>query len=218
MTRAKAVGLWAVAMLALSAALTSAAQAAPPEFAPPAAPFVSKSGITTLETVTKAQIVCASDEGTGEVTGPKTGSIKVIFKGCELVTLALPCNTVGVPPGEIVTTTLLMTLGYINEVKKEVGVDLSTATGGPLMEFVCGGLKTVVEGSVIGKITPVNKLLKPPAHFTLRFSQAAGKQKPTHFEGGPIDVLATSFGGPFLESGLASSDSIAFPVAMMIIA
>jgi hypothetical protein len=65
----------------------------------------------------------------------------------------------------------------------------------------------------------VNKLVKPPAKFTLKFTQAAGKQKPTHFEGGPIDVLTTSFGGgPFSESGLASTDTLAFPVPMMIAA
>ena len=111
-----------------------------------------------------------------------------------------------------------MTLGYINEPKKEVGVDLSTATGGPLMEFMCGPLKTVVDGSVIGKITPVNKLVKPPAHYTLRFAQSAGKQKPTKFESGPTDVLSTSFGGPFAESGLSSTDSISFAVPTMIAA
>ena len=36
------------------------------------------------------------------------------------------------------------------------------------MEFVCGPLKVLVEGSVIGKGGfPVNKLIEPPAHFTL---------------------------------------------------
>lgn len=86
------------------------------------------------------------------------------------------------------------------------------------MEFVCGPLKVVVDGSVIGKATPVNKLIKPPGHFTLKFAQSAGKQKPTHFESGPIDVLSTSFGGPFLESGLASTDTITFLAPMMIAA
>jgi hypothetical protein len=134
------------------------------------------------------------------------------------VTLGLSCNTVGVPPGEIVTTSLLMTLGYINEPKKEAGIDLSTATGGPLMEFVCGGLRVIVDGSVIGKLTPVNKPVNPPGHFVLKFAQSAGKQKPTHFEGGPVDVLSTSFGGPFAESGRASTDTISFPVPMMVAA
>jgi hypothetical protein len=207
-------------MLAVGATATASASAALPEFVGPfPVAFTAKSGVTKLETVKGAVITCLTDKGAGEVTGPKTGSVTITLTGCEFVTLGLPCNTVGVPPGEIVTVPLVMTLGYINTEKKEAGVDLSTATGGPLMEFVCGPLPAVVVGSVIGKITPVNKLVKPPAKFTLKFTQAAGKQKPTHFEGGPIDVLTTSFGGgPFSESGLASTDTLAFPVPMMIAA
>ena len=219
MRRTTTLGLCWMAALALGATVTASASAALPEFGGPfPVPFTSKSGVTTLETVKKAVIRCAADTGVGEVSGPKTGSVKITFTGCELVTLGLPCNTVGVPPGEIVTASLLMTLGYINEPKKEVGVDLSTATGAPVMEFVCGPLRTLVDGSVIGKITPVNKPVAPPGHFTLKFTQALGKQKPTHFEAGPIDVLSTSFGGPFAESGLGSTDSLSFPVPMLIAA
>jgi hypothetical protein len=219
MTRIRTVGLVALALLAIGACSAASASAALPEFAPFPAPFTAKSGATTLETVKGAQITCVADSGGGEVTGPKTGSIKLVFTGCELVTLALPCNTPGVPPGEIITPSLLMTLDYISiEPKKEVGIDLSTATGGPLMEFMCGALKVTVAGSVIGKITPINKVVKPPAHFVLKFAQAAGKQKPMKFAGGPIDVPMTSFGGPFVESGLASSETLAFPIAMVIAA
>jgi len=218
MGRTRTFGLCCITMLALSATGAASASAALPEFTGPfPTPFTAKSGATTLETVKKATIRCTADKGAGEVTGPKTGNVTITFSGCELVTLGLPCNTVGVPPGEIVTATLLMTVGYINEPKKEVGIDLSTATGGPLMEFVCGPLRTLVDGSVIGKITPINKLVAPPGKFTLKFVQAAGKQKPTKFEAGPIDVLSTSFGGPFAESGLSSTDSIAFPVPTMIV-
>jgi hypothetical protein len=209
-----------LASLAVSAWAAASASAALPEFSGPIpTTFTAKSGATTLETVKGAKITCTADTGGGEVSGPKTGTIKLTFTGCELVTLALPCNTVGVPPGEIITNTLLMTLGYISiEPKKEVGIDLSTATGAPLMEFVCGALKVSVTGSVIGKVLPINKLVKPPAHFTLKFTQAAGKQKPTHFSGGPIDVPFTSFGGPFVESGLTSTDTLALVSPMTIIA
>jgi hypothetical protein len=218
MTRMRRLGLCCIAVLALCATVTASASAALPEFLPSPMPFTAKSGATTLETVSKAKITCISDTATGEVTGPKTGTVTIKLSGCELVTLGLACNTVGAPPGEITTVSLLMTLGYINGPKKEVGLDLSTATGGPLLEFVCGPLKVIVEGSAIGKVTPVNKLIKPPGHFTLKFAQSTGKQKPTHFESGPIDVLSTSFGGPFLESGLASTDTLAFPAPLMIAA
>lgn len=219
MTRARTLGLCCVAMLALSATVAASASAALPEFIGPFPnPFTSKSGVTTLETVKKATITCTADKGAGELTGPKTGTVTITFSGCELVTLSLPCNTVGLPPGEIATASLLMTLGYISEPKKEAGIDLSTATGAPLMEFMCGPLRTLVVGSVIGKITPVNKLIKPPGHFTLKFTQAAGKQKPPKFESGPIDVPSTSFGGPFAESGLSSTDTVSFALPTMIVA
>jgi len=219
MLRLRTLGLSGLAVLALSATATATASAALPEFVGPIpVPFTAKSGVTTLETVKKATITCTSDKATGEVTGPKTGLITITLSGCEFVTIGLPCNTPGVPPGEVITATLIMTLGYISEPKHEAGVDLSTATGGPLIEATCGPLRVTVTGSVIGKITPVKKVIAPPGHFTLKFSQAAGKQKPTHFEGGPIDVLSTSFGGPFAESGLSSTDSISFPVPYMVAA
>jgi hypothetical protein len=219
MTRIRTLGLCCIVLLVLSAGLTASASAALPEFVGPfPTTFTSKSGKTTLETVKKAVITCVSDKGSGEVTGPKTGTMKITFTGCEFVTIGLACNTVGVPPGEIVTAPLVMTFGYINGPNKEVGIDLSTATGGPLMEFSCGGLRVIVDGSVIGKITPVNKVVTPPNHYILKFTQAGGKQKPAKFEGGPTDVLSTSFGGPFAESGLSSTEAVSFPVATMIAA
>lgn len=219
MRRARTIGVCCAALVALSATMTASAWAVPPEFTGPfPTPFKSKSGVTVLETVKKATIRCTADTGSGEVTGPKAGTMTITFTGCEFVTLGVPCNTVGVPPGTIVTTQLLMTLGYINGPKKEVGVDLSTATGGPLVGFTCAGLSVSVTGSVIGKITPVNKVVAPPGHFALRFVQAGGKQKPTKFEAEPTDVLFTSFGGPSQESGLTSPEEVSFPVPMMIVA
>jgi hypothetical protein len=109
-----------------------------------------------------------------------------------------------------VTKTLVGTLGYINREKREVGIDFAR-DGGPIAEFICGNLVVVVEGSVIGKISPVNKLLKPPSHFVLQFVQKGGKQRVTKLEGGPPDVLQTSLnGGPFEQSGLSSTDLIMF--------
>src|ERR1700741_1577070 len=119
MKRTRTLVLCCIAMLALSATVTATASASLPEFVGPfPVGFAAKSGATKLETVKGAVITCTADTGAGEVTGPKTGTVTITFSGCEFVTLGLPCNTVGVPPGEIVTTTLVMTLGYINEPKK----------------------------------------------------------------------------------------------------
>src|SRR5262249_44726420 len=87
MTRARKLGLCIAAVLAVSVAAASSASAALPEFVGPfPAPFTAKSGATVLETVKKAKITCLSDTGSGEVTGPKTGSVTIVLKGCELET------------------------------------------------------------------------------------------------------------------------------------
>lgn len=48
---------------------------------------------------------------------------------------------------------------------------------------------------MIDKITPVSKLLFGGEHFTLKFSQTAGKQKQPNFDGEPMDTLETAING-----------------------
>ena len=120
MRRTTTLGLCWIAIIALGATLTASASAALPEFVGPfPTPFAAKSGVTKWETVKGALVSCIADKGGGEVTGPKSGTATMTSSGCEFVTLGLPCNTVGLPPGEIVTTMLVVTLGYINGPKKK---------------------------------------------------------------------------------------------------
>jgi hypothetical protein len=134
--------------------------------------------------------------------GPKTGTVTIKSTGCEAV--KYKCTTTGAAKGEIVTSVLSVTLGYIDKATKEVGLDSASPTGAPFAEFACGPFKVVTRGSVIGKVTPINKKVKPPNHFTLKYTQAKGKQKPSKFEGGPTDVLASSVNGmPSEEEGLS---------------
>lgn len=108
------------------------------------------------------------------------------------------------------TKTLVGTLGYINREKREVGIDFAR-DGGPIAEFICGKLVVVVEGSVIGNISPVNKLLKPPSHFVLQFVQKGGETEVHQTRRWTADVLQTSLnGGPFEQPGLSSTDLIMF--------
>ncbi len=198
-------GLCLAAALTLSAA--ASASAALPEFSGPfPKPFGSKSGKAVLETVKKATVTCAADTNTGQVTGPKAGTVVITFTGC-----AIPgarCSNTGTP-GKIVTNTLVLRLGYISKAKKEVGVDL--LNGNLIVEFACGGVVVQVKGSVIGRITPINKPVVPPKGYTLKFTQAGGKQKVQNLEAEPKDTPETAFGGgPFEESGLASNDSVNF--------
>jgi hypothetical protein len=79
------------------------------------------------------------------------------------------------------------------------------------MQYACGpALRGVVIGSVIGRLTPINKLVIPSATFKLVFMQSLGNQKYPKLEGGPVDILETSYGGPFETTGLSSADSLLF--------
>ena len=86
------------------------------------------------------------------------------------------------------------------------------------LAYGCGPLIFVkVTGSVIGRITPVNKLVTPSAVFKLKFQQALGAQKVPSLEASPVDILESSFGGPHEVTGLASTDAILFgePVKLL---
>lgn len=83
------------------------------------------------------------------------------------------------------------------------------AAGAPFLSYGCGPvLRGVVIGSVIGRITPINKLVTPREKFILKFAQAVGVPKPLKLEGAPIGILETSFGGPSEQTGLASTNLI----------
>ncbi|MFI4984350.1 MAG: hypothetical protein ACHQAV_00010 [Solirubrobacterales bacterium] len=216
MRRIKISGLCLVIIFTMSAVMAASASAVLPEFSSPfAKTFTSTSKASLLETTAKVKLVCTADTNAGEITGSQTGSVTIAFTGCALK--KVPCNTPGRPSGTIVTSLLSLSLGYINKAKKEVGIDLASAAGGVFAEFGCGSaLRGVVLGSVIGRITPVNKKVIPAAFFTLRFTQAIGIQKIINLEGGPPDVLETSFGGPSLQSGLSSTDRIFFSEPVLI--
>jgi hypothetical protein len=208
-----------VTALALGAMTAAGASAAPPEFSPPFPnAFKSTSKAMTLETaVSKVKVTCKKDTDKGEITGPSTALVTIAFTGCKSTAVAgVLCNSPNGLPGEIVTERLLGVLGYtMREPVKEVGLDLSTPTGGPIMVFFCGALKGEVLGSMIGKITPLDKATKK---LTLSFAQAGGHQAITKFLGGPVDVPELKLGGPLEEAGFSSTDKIKLAAPAVIIA
>jgi hypothetical protein len=217
MRRLRGAGFCVATVVAVGAA-TASASAALPEFTGPfPKAFTSTSKGSRLETVGGNKTKCAADTNFGEISGPQTGSMTIIFTGCKLN--KVPCNTPGTVPGTIATNALSMKIYYINKAKKQVGIDLVEATGAPFLEYGCGSATFVtVQGSVIGKVTPVNKLVTPSNVFKLRFAQSLGVQKISNLEGGPLDVLESSFGGPFETTGLKSKDLILFSEPVTLIA
>lgn len=217
MKRMRVVGVCLVAVLAVGAATATAASALPEFTGPFPKTFTSTSKASLFETVGGTKTKCTADTNTGAITGPQSGEIQITFTGCKLG--KTPCNTPGAVPGTIVTNALSLTIGYINKAKKVVGADLVEPTSGAgFLAYGCGPLIFVrVQGSVIGRIRPINKLVTPAEVFKLKFAQALGVQKYPNLEASPVDILESSFGGPFEVTGLGSTDAILFgePVTLL---
>jgi hypothetical protein len=208
-----------LAVTGATVAATATAALALPEWSPPyPKPMSITSGPSTLESVSGVKIECVSDTGSGEVVSPTTGTASIILSGCEqvLATGKLPCHTPGLAPEQI-GITVPTRLGYIvhTPVTTEVGLDLGSDN--LLASFVCAETKVTLKGSMIGKLTPVNKLVKAGKPFTLKFKESKGHQKPPAFEAEPPDFPEISFGGPFESAGLSSIEKIKFaePVAVL---
>jgi len=210
MRRIRTVGLCALLVLALGGASAEPSHAALPEFSAPfGKPFTSTSGPARLRGVGGKRVICAASTDTGEFSGPKTGSVTITWTGCALK--KAQCSTPGSAPGEIVSPLLSMNLGYINKGAKTVGVDLFEPAGQPFLLFSClSGTRVLVVGSVIGRITPVNKPVTPSETFKLRFAHLAGIQKIQNLEGEPKDTLEVSFAAPLETAGLRMEDKILF--------
>lgn len=192
MASIKLVALCLVAVSGVGAATAASASALPEFTGPFPKPFMSSSKVSNLGTVSKKRVKCIADTNTGEVTGPNAGHVTIRYTGCE--SSKFPCNSPGAGAGEVVTFPLTTTLGYVNRAAKEVGLDLANPAGALVEEFQCANIRGVVRGSVLGKITPINKPVKPPSKLTVKFVQKAGKQSIVEFAGGPPDILEASFG------------------------
>jgi hypothetical protein len=212
MRRLKVIGVCLGAAFALNV-MTGSALALPEFSGPFPKAFTSISKATLLETASKNKVKCTADTATGSITGATTASITITFTGCAEGAAAVPCQTPGRPPGEIVTFGLFGQLGYIElEPEKQVGLDLSDPAAGVIMNFECGAGGQVITGSVIGKVTPLNKLTKK---LTVKFVQKKSVQTPTKLLGEPVDILMNTNPEPV---GLASAEPLSFAAPVFVTA
>jgi hypothetical protein len=162
--------------------------------------FTGVSTATTLETTSgfKVQIKCTANSESGEYTGAKTVTAKVVLTGCEDPALGLKCQNSSptAKSGEITSEELEGELGFITGGEKPVvGLDLKAKSPGKVVAlaecgtFPTGALKDTIEESVIGKITPLNGAKE---EFKLVYTQTAGKQTPEKFETGAKDTLKST--------------------------
>jgi|HubBroStandDraft_6_1064221.scaffolds.fasta_scaffold84626_2 hypothetical protein len=173
--------------------------------------FTATASKSTLEAVGGgSKLSCTHGAIAGDYTGAKTATATATFTGCKLATTKQPCQSGGAAGGEIVTSPLTGSLGFIKDAVEgeqlglSVGLDLTHAPD--LLTAECEGVEVGVSGSVIA---PYGTLDKTTASNTLAFSATGGKQKPESFEEAPADTLSTTVGtGSPTQAGLTSKAKI----------
>jgi hypothetical protein len=93
------------------------------------------------------------------------------------------CTTPGYEEGEIVTSPLEVSYAAINKEIPTVGIEVKPVEG-LFTTFECGKVSFEVRGAVIGEVTPLLTLVKPPESYTAVFGLSEGHQAVTKFEGG----------------------------------
>lgn len=155
-----------------------------------------------LTPVNKDTITCGVGTSTGEYTGPKTQTATITLINCEN-TAHIGCQTIGAILGEIKSQPLNGELGFIvGGAVPKAGLDLKPATGEIFAALECGGeghgtgTQTLLEGSLIGQIMPIDRMT---SGFKVKYKTSGGKQSVEKFEGGAKDTLTATTIGPLLE-------------------
>jgi hypothetical protein len=176
----------------------------------------SGSGLeTTLTTAGHSTIKCIAANLSGEWTGPKTASVTVELQGCT-TSAGAQCQTVTNPQNksEIKLGGVAGELGFIRYEETEgkvtpvVGLDLKPQppmTSLATYECTGSGEAGHIEGSVIGKITPINRMTSESK--LLYYATKAGEQRPEALQGAPNDTLTTSFTAGLPEESKGSGAS-----------
>ena len=164
-------------------------------------------------------ITCAKSTSSGEITGPTSvANVKVTYTSCTQGTGKVKCKSIKNPSKptegtegaeeEIITNTVEGELGTVTEGTK-VGEDLKPiAADTRFVTIKCGTLNIAVTGSVIGEVTPINKL---QTTGTLVFAANAGNTNQRYTEITLASGLTTDHLTAFSENAwLVSTDEIAF--------
>ena len=159
--------------------------------------FVSK-GKTSFATAA-GDVTCSGVVALGNFTSPKTiGEMPFRFKGCQLGPAL--CASSGAAAGEVVTSTLEVTLGFAygpgphRTLVQEAAVQLTPPSETPFAEFSCGATTVTMRGAPIAAITHSTKVRT----LTLEFKVKKGEQELHDVSGVLPEQLESSIdGGPF---------------------
>jgi hypothetical protein len=171
--------------------------------------FTSTIEASELETVGKVTMKCHGGTGTGEFTGRKSDAATLTFTGCEYGSPGgVPCRTPGAKEGEVLTSRLEGSIGYISgggTSQPVVGIRLAPASGTQVASVECGGMVVTLSGSIIGALAATTE--KMVVTSTLKFKASKGKQNPEHLEGGVTSVLSAGSGSSAEQAGLTSTET-----------
>jgi hypothetical protein len=158
------------------------------------------SGLESILTTTgHPKIKCVAANFVGEWTGGKTASVTIEFQGCTDA-LGHQCSSNPQNRSEIKTLPMEAELGFIrNEIvegKQIIVTGLDLKAQPPLTDLAiweCGTVTETsrLEGSVVGKIKPFDKMTTESN--LVYTTKSNGEQIYTKFQGGPTDTLSTTF-------------------------
>jgi hypothetical protein len=208
MKQIKMLGAAIVAVVALSVVASATASAALPEFTPGAkgTTFTGTSGAGTLQSL-GGTIECTSDTVTGVLTGPKTGTATIAFKGCSAFTIFGAKSLDSKNAGEILTSVNLE-LCYINKAKKEVGILTEVAK---TVHIEVAGKLIEITGDAVGVITPINT---KTTKFAIAYKGKGDNQEPAGCEGKTENLLAKeNEKGVFENSSETTTEETVFATA-----
>ena len=204
----KLIGLSSLVVIALAAINASAASAALPEFnAEFPAQLSASANSVKIETASGSlKVKCKGGLVSDAIEGPKELSRLGGANLRDCSENGVVCTTeTGTTPGEILFYATSVTIGYIDEAAKRVGVRFGTEDPASqvLETFECGATKVVLTGSVIGEWSPINEAVRPPRSKpkppkgTLVFNEKKGAPSIAGFEGETPEPLEASIdGGP----------------------
>jgi hypothetical protein len=186
MKRSTLAGTTALAMLALSALLSTSAYALP-EFLPnPAGQGVTLGGgsnaLVEVQIEGAGSIKCEKNKLLGELLTFTHLEVDIHLEGCKAI--GFQANTPMDSPGVILTKGLAL-LCYLNKGLKTVGLAVEV-TPTTIIEVPTAKQKLEITGTVIGEVKPVN-VKKPTSEVV--FIQKSGKPGIEKCEGAAAAVL-----------------------------
>jgi|GEM_PF-6817740 len=210
-----------VAGMAVSAILVvgvPSASAVAPEFVPETGAFpvsfTSTSGEGTLETTGGEKVTCKSDTSEGSLTGAKSSTAKIRFKGCSTTILGITvsCTTSGAATEEIVTKSLSGELGMSADKSKAVDDLKGEGAGEVVAEFACAGTTFKVTGSMIGEFPSTETFLK---ETELVLKQSKGVNEFTSFFNAEWNavknvLMLSKNGGSAVQAGEGTTEKLTF--------